>query len=185
MIQMSTLFKYFKNEPQSELPSKLQANERLTVRDIESANKKVKSEIDRNETLLPPGKKPKISYVTYIAEDRASIGRYSSQHGPMAASRYFTKKFVHSIPEASARHLKKEYLLKLKENVGTSKALEVIKELPTKRQGRLFLLEETTDQAVQEYIKLFRSNGGTFNTCIVMAAAEAIISPRHPGYLQE
>ena len=74
---------------------------------------------------------------------------------------------------------------KLKENVGTSKALEVIKELPTKRQGRPLLLEETTDQAVQEYIKLFHSNGGTVNTCIVMAAAEAIISMRHPGYLQE
>ena len=50
MIQKSTLFKYFKREPRSELPSKLQANERLTMRDIESANKKVKSEIDRNET---------------------------------------------------------------------------------------------------------------------------------------
>ena len=108
------------------------ANEHLTARDIESANKKVKSEIDRNETLAPPEKKPKISYVTYTAEDRASIERYSSQHGPMAASRYFTKKFGCSIPEASARHFKKEYLLKLKENVGTSKALEVIKELPTK-----------------------------------------------------
>ena len=76
-------------------------------------------------------------------------------------------------------------MLKLKENVGTSKALEVIKELSTKRQGRPLLLEETTDQAVQEYIKLLRSNGGTVNTYIVMAAAEAIISTQHPGYLQE
>ena len=91
MIQMSTLFKYFKSEPRSELPYKLQANEHLTVQDIESANKKVKSEIDRNETPVPPGKKPKISYVTYTAEDRASIGHYSSQHGPMAVSRYFYK----------------------------------------------------------------------------------------------
>ena len=103
----------------------------------------------------------------------------------MAASRYFTKKFGCSIPEASAQRFKKEYLLKLKENVGTSKALEVIKELPTKRQGRPLLLEETTDQTVQEYIKLLRSNGGTINTCILMAAAEVIISTRHPGYLQE
>ena len=47
------------------------------------------------------------------------------------------------------------------------------------------MLEETTDQAMQEFIKLLRSNGGTVNTCIVMAAAEAIISTRHPGYLQE
>ena len=46
------------------------------------------------------------------------------------------------------------------------------------------MLEETTDQAVQEYIKLLHSNGRTVNTCIVMAAAEAIISTRHPGHLQ-
>jgi len=47
------------------------------------------------------------------------------------------------------------------------------------------LLQEGTDQAVQEYIKLLCSIGGTVNTCIVMTAAEAIISMRHPGYLQE
>ena len=185
MIQMLTLFKYFKSEPWSELPSKLQANEHLTVRDIESDNKKVKSEIDRNKTPPPPGKKPKIFYVTYTAEDRVSIGHYSSQHGLMAASQYFTKKFGHSIPEASARCFKKEYLLKLKENVGTSKALKASKELPTKRQGRPLLPEETTDQAMQEYTKLLCSNDGTVNTCIVMAVAEAIISTQHPGYLQE
>ena len=49
MIQMSTLFKYFKNKPRSELPSKLQANVYLTFRDIESANKRVKTEIDNSE----------------------------------------------------------------------------------------------------------------------------------------
>ena len=47
------------------------------------------------------------------------------------------------------------------------------------------MLQEGTDRAVQEYIKSLRSIGGTVNTCIVMAAAEAIISTRHPGYLQE
>ena len=85
---MMTLFRYFK----SELPCKSQANEYLTVRDIESANRKVKLEIDNSKT--PPGKKHKVSYVTYTAEERASIGRYSSQHGPMAASWYFTKNLV-------------------------------------------------------------------------------------------
>ena len=136
---MMTLFRYFK----SELRCKLQANEYLTVQDIESANKKVKFEIDNSN--VPPGKKRKVSYITYTAEERASIGRYSSQHGPTAASRYFTKKFGRLIPEASARRFKKEYLLKLKENVGTTKAQIEIKELPIKRQGRPLLLQEGTD----------------------------------------
>ena len=38
---------------------------------------------------------------------------------------------------------------------------------------------------MQEYIKSLHSSGDAVNTCIVMAAAEAIISTRHPGYLQE
>ena len=94
-VHTMTLYKYFK----SKLPCRSQANEYLTVRDIESANKKVKAEVAKTE--MPPEKKRKV-YATYTAEERASIGRYSSQHGPMAASWYFTKKFGRSIPEASA-----------------------------------------------------------------------------------
>ena len=38
---------------------------------------------------------------------------------------------------------------------------------------------------MQEYIKSLCYIGGTVNTYIVMAAAEAIICIRHPEYLQE
>ena len=47
---------------------------------------------------MPPVKKPKVSYrgsyANYAAEERASIGHYSSQHGPMAASWYLTKNLL-------------------------------------------------------------------------------------------
>ena len=89
------------------------------------------------------------------------------------------------MPEASAQCFKKEYLLKLKESVGTTKAQVEIKELPIKHQGRPLLLQEGTDRAAQEYVKSLRSIGAAVNTCIVMAAGEAIICTRHPGYLQE
>ena len=56
----------------SELLCKSQANEYLTIRDIAYANRKVKIEIDNFKG--PPGKKHKVSYVTYTAEERASIG---------------------------------------------------------------------------------------------------------------
>lgn len=65
----------------------------------------------------------------------------------------------------------------------TTKPQVKIKELPIKHQGRPLLLQEGTDRAVQEYIKSLRSIGGTVNTCIVMAAAEAIISMQHSGHL--
>ena len=64
---------YFK----SELPCKLLANKYLTIRDIESADRKVKLQIDNSNA--PPGKKHKVSYVTYTAEERVSIRRYSAQ----------------------------------------------------------------------------------------------------------
>ena len=132
---MMTLFRYFK----SKLPCKSQANEYLTVRDIESANRKVKIEINNSK-------------------ERASIGRYSTQHGPTAASWYFTKKFGRLIPEASARCFKKEYLQKLKENVGTTKAQVEIKELPIKRQGRPFCskneLIELCKSILNRYVQL-------------------------------
>ena len=56
----------------SELPCKSQANKYLTICDIASANRKVKSEIDNSKG--PPGKKHKVSYVTYTAEEKVSIG---------------------------------------------------------------------------------------------------------------
>ena len=51
--------------------------------------------------LVPPGKKPKIFYVIYTAEERASIKSYFSQHELMAVSRYFTKIIGRSIPEVA------------------------------------------------------------------------------------
>ena len=71
---------------------KSQANKYLTICDIESANRKVKLEIDNSK--MPPGKKCKVSYVICTAEERACIGCYSSQHRSMAASWYLTKNFA-------------------------------------------------------------------------------------------
>ena len=56
----------------------------------------------------------------------------------MAASQYFTEGFGRLIPKVSTCCFKKEYLLKLEENIGTAKAQVEIKELPIKCQGRPF-----------------------------------------------
>ena len=59
-------------QAKSELSYKSQANEYLTICDIASANRKMKLVIDNFKG--PPGKKHKVSHVTYTAEKRASIG---------------------------------------------------------------------------------------------------------------
>ena len=50
-------------------------------------DRKVKLEV--NNSNAPPRKKHKVSYVTYTAEERASIGRYFAQQLHLG---YFTKK---------------------------------------------------------------------------------------------
>ena len=74
------------------IPCKPKANNYLTGRDIESANRKVKLKIVNSK--ISPGKNCKLSYITYTAQERTSIRQYSSQYGPRAASWYFTKKLI-------------------------------------------------------------------------------------------
>ena len=80
--------------------AKLLANKYLTVRDIEPADRKVKLQIDNSNA--PPGKKRKVPYVTYKAEERASIGRYSAQQ----LSRYFIKKLKFDYNGIISAHFK-------------------------------------------------------------------------------
>ena len=72
----------------------------MTVADIESANKKVKVEIDKLNAQ-PAEKRRRITYATYTSKDRAAIGKYAAEHGPMATSRYLRRNWGFQYP----RHL--------------------------------------------------------------------------------
>jgi len=93
---MMTLFRYFK----SELLCKSQANKYLTIHDIESANRKVKLEIDNSKT--PPGMKRKVSYVTYTAEEKNGNSS-TNNHNQMVIIRikYFVTTLQNSPTELS------------------------------------------------------------------------------------
>ena len=52
----------------------------------------------------------------------------------------------------------------------------LIKSLPTEVQGRLLLLGQDLNKAVQEYIEAMRAAGGVVSMAIVMAAAVGIVS---------
>ena len=54
----------------------------------------------------------------------------------------------------------------------------IVDSLETKQKGRLLLLGEELDAAVQEYVSSLRIAGGVVNTVVVRAAAEGIISAR-------
>ena len=58
-------------------------------------------------TLDPAPKRAGKNYTTYSPEDCSNIGRYAAEHGLTKASRHFT------VPESTARLLKKQYLAEL------------------------------------------------------------------------
>ena len=55
------------------------------------------------ETVKQQNKKQVKQYHTYTSQQRANIGRYAAQHGPMVVARHFKKLLGHSVPESTAR----------------------------------------------------------------------------------
>uniref|UniRef100_A0A1X7SKG7 Uncharacterized protein n=1 Tax=Amphimedon queenslandica TaxID=400682 RepID=A0A1X7SKG7_AMPQE len=75
-------------------------------------------------------------YNDYTPEQRARIGKFAYENGPTKAAKHFSQ----------IAEMKREY------NEGSIVEI-VVKELPTKHQGRPFLLDKALDIAVQDYIK--------------------------------
>ena len=119
-------------------------------------------------------------YNEYTSEQRAEIGKYSAENGPIRAARHFSKVLGIVIPESTARRLKAEYLKLLGDNDNAS---ITVKSLPTKHKGRPLLLGQILDTAIQDYIKALCTMGAVVNTSIVMAAAEGIVASRDRSLL--
>ena len=171
------LLHYFSRAPNpSCLPATVPS---LSRKELRETNAAVKSS---HATSKIRGK-----YSDYTPEDRAKIGKYAAENGPARAVRHFSSVLGMKVPETTARRLKSEYLLKIKEVhvIGDENANPVVTSLPTKRQGRPLLLSQDLDQSVQTYISSLRDLGGVVSTSIVMAAATGIIAARNPGLLRE
>jgi hypothetical protein len=181
------LLKYFKRSVtsvDSNLPNPFSPpiKSSLTKIDIEKVNSKVKDVID-----CPAAKRGK--YENYTSEERATIGKHATLHGATKASRHFSKTWGRSVPESTARRLKKEYTQKLKEIITASSCSEEpvtmeITTLPKKVQGRPLLLGKELDLLVQQYIKALRKTSSVVNTAIVQAVGEGIVQARDPSLLK-
>ena len=89
------------------------------------------------------------------------------------------------MPEPTARRLKNEYWIRLKEirSRRSDGKAAYVSSLPTLQQGRPLLLGNVLNSAVQDYIKAMREVGGVVTTAIVMAAAEGIVAARDESLL--
>ena len=140
-------------------------------------------------------------YNSYTPEQRARIGKYAAENGATRAAKHFTAAWGISINESTARRLKSEYLMKLKQEISERKDQQgedtttgepvVIKTLETKDRGRPLLLGKELDAAVQEFVNNLRAANGVVIRVVVMGAAEGIVCHRdvsklssHSGHIE-
>ena len=151
----------------------------LTPEALRKANKRVASIVTGTDEAGPAPKCRKKTYSSYSAQDRARIGRYAAEHGPTKATRHFT------VPESTARLLKKQYLAELNDRRQNSATIPEVTRLPTKPRGRPLLLGSTLDDQVKEYVTALRATAGVVNTAIVLAAAEGIVAATERSLLRQ
>ena len=191
------LLKYlrYKNSKQSEIKLPISVSS-LSDIELKEVNGRVNRVIESATCVAPAQNHVPVNYNKYTPDQRAMIGRYAAENGPTRAVKHFTKILKMKVPEPTARRLKNEYLDKLNEvynqrptpsmssNNPTSN-FQIIKELPTKPQGRPLLLGKKLDQAVQDYINNLRKVGGSVNSLIVLAAANGIVAAKERSLLRE
>ena len=177
------LHKYFKPLANPLLPTKVS---QLTEKELDVVNAKVEAITQEEKS-----RKSRTKYNCYTPEQRACIGRYAAENGPVRAMQYFSNRLCTELPETTARRFKKEYLKEISKKVATSKLpgksseIPSINSLPTKDQGRPLLLGKEIDKIVQEYIANLRIAGAPVTTAIVMGAAKGIICAKNSSLLIE
>ena len=120
----------------------------------------------------------------YTPEERASIGKYASQHGTTAAAALFTRRLKSKVSLSSVQSIKKAYLRRIKERRKAG-GDENIKSLSHMKRGRPLLLGERLDTMVQKYLKKVREGGGVVTARVAIAAARAIILTQDRSQLIE
>ena len=140
-------------------------------------------------------------YNSYFPEQWARIGKYAVENGAMRAAKHFTAAWGISMNESTARRLKSEYLMKLKQEISERKDQQaedtttgvpvVNKTLETKDRGRPLLLGKEFDAYVLEFVNNLRAANGVVNRVVVMDAAEGIVCYRdilklssHGGHIE-
>ena len=158
----------------------------LSKEELEQVNETVASKT--KEVQAPTSGRKRSQYNDYSAEERAKIGKYAAENGATKACRHFSKTLGRSIPEATARRLKSQYLATLNSKIQisgeSSQSIDPsVQFLPKKNPGRPLLLGKFLDDSVREFIESLRKVGGVVNTAIVQAAAEGIVAAKKPLFL--
>ena len=145
---------------------------------IAAANREVRQVIDKNNSK----RHRRGTYNKYSPKERAEIGKYSAEHGLLAAKRKFSSKLGINISKNTIQGFRVAYLQEISRK---RKADEDVLELFPKKRGRPLMLGEKLDRMVQNYILKTREKGGTITTAIVIAGAKGIVKSIDRSLLAE
>ena len=116
------------------------------------------------------------AYTVFTAEQRATIGKYASEHGNAAAVKKFKANIEGGQLGESIDHLfKKRYFEELKKAKHSGATVPEVKSIASRKRGRPLTLGDV-DTKVQAYIKALRKAGTPVNVNIVLAAAEGVVT---------
>ena len=125
-------------------------------------------------------------YKTYSSSERSQIGKYASQHGATAASRYFSLKLKKTVSRSTVKSMKKAYEAELRKRRRCDVAgFEEITDLPVMKRERKLLIGEDLDQNVQLYLRKVQEGGGAVLARIATAAARGILRKCNRSMLAE
>ena len=120
--------------------------------------------------------KKRKAYTMYTAEQRATIGKYASEHGNAAAVKKFKADFEGGqLGESTVRLFKKRYIEELNNAKRSGATVPEVKSIDSRKRGRPLTLGDV-DTKVQAYIKALRKAGTPVNVNIILAAAEGVVT---------
>ena len=117
----------------------------LMQRDINEVNSCIRKDIEKKAN----GNSKRCRYAENTSDQRANIGKRGVENGSTRASRHF------SVPESTARRLKKEYLQKMVKVYiymwAAKTSIPSVSRLPIKSKGRPLLLGKNLDDIIQRH----------------------------------
>lgn len=137
---------------------------------IESQQTKTK-----DQSKMPQEREKKRGqYLKFSNEEKATIGKYASEHGVARAGRHFKDK---NVKESSIRDWKKAYEIEVNEKCKRAKPGEpvVVTTLPGKKRGRPPVLGVTLDEQLQKRIISMRAHQATINSSVVVGIGRGLL----------
>lgn len=120
-------------------------------------------------------KKPRGAYMKLAPEEKATIGRYASEHGVSKAVKHFKDK---SVKDSSVRDWMRAYNREVQEQLRAASlgtVVEPVLSLPCKTRGRPPILEKKLDYVLQEKIKSMREHQAAISSSVVIGVGRAIL----------